>query len=38
MSDGPVTDAFTGLGRTPQRAEQWIAAEIAAYFARRRGA
>jgi len=38
MSDGPVTDAFTGLGRTPQRAEQWIAAEIAAYFARRQGA
>ncbi len=31
---GPVTDAFTGLGLTPQRAEQLINAEFAAYQAR----
>jgi hypothetical protein len=35
---GPVTDAFTGLGLTPQRAEQFVAAEIGAYQARRQGA
>ena len=35
---GPVTDAFTGLGLTPQRAEQLVAAELAAYQARRQGA
>ena len=29
--DGPVTDAFTGLGLTLQRAEEFIAAELAAY-------
>ncbi len=32
---GPVTDAFTGLGLTPQRAEQLIMAEFAAFQARR---
>jgi ATP-dependent Clp protease ATP-binding subunit ClpA len=33
--DGPVTDAFTALGLPPERAEQLIAAEFAAYQARR---
>ena len=32
---GPVTEAFGALGLTPQRAEELIAAEIAAYQARR---
>ena len=32
---GPVTDAFTGLGLPPQRAEQLITAEIAAFQARK---
>jgi hypothetical protein len=34
---GPVTDAFTGLGLTPQRGEHLINAEFAAYQARRTG-
>jgi hypothetical protein len=33
--DGPVTDAFTGLGLSPERAEQLINAEIAAYQSRK---
>ena len=32
---GPVTDALTGLGLAPQRAEELINAEIAAYQARK---
>jgi hypothetical protein len=32
---GPVTDAFTALGLSPQRGEQLINAELAAYRARR---
>jgi hypothetical protein len=30
---GPVTEAFTALGLPPERAEQLIAAELAAYQA-----
>lgn len=33
-ADGPVTEAFSGLGLTPQRAEELLAAEIAAFQAR----
>jgi Clp amino terminal domain, pathogenicity island component len=33
--DGPVTEAFTGLGLSPERAEQLIKAEIAAFQARK---
>jgi Clp amino terminal domain, pathogenicity island component len=36
FAGGPVTDALSDLGLTPQRAEQLIAAEIAAYQARRK--
>jgi hypothetical protein len=32
---GPVTDAFTGLGLSPQRGEQLVNAEFAAFEARR---
>jgi Clp amino terminal domain, pathogenicity island component len=32
---GPVTDAFTGLGLPPERAEELITAEIAAFQARK---
>ena len=35
FAGGPVTEGFTGLGLTPQRGEQLIAAEIAAFQARR---
>jgi len=35
FAGGPVTDAFTGLGMTPQRGEQLITAEIAALQARK---
>jgi hypothetical protein len=35
FAGGPVTDAFTGLGLPPQRAEQLITAELAAFHARR---
>jgi hypothetical protein len=34
---GPVTDAFTGLGLTPQRGEQLINAQLAAFQARKSG-
>jgi hypothetical protein len=34
-ADGPVTEAFTGLGMSPERAEQLIKAEIAAFQARK---
>jgi hypothetical protein len=37
FAGGPVTDALSGLGLTPQRAEQLVAAEIAAFQARRAG-
>jgi hypothetical protein len=30
-TDGPVADAFAGLGLTPQRAEQLVTAELAGY-------
>jgi Clp amino terminal domain, pathogenicity island component len=36
-TDGPVTDAFSGLGMPRQRAEELIAAEIAAFQARKAG-
>jgi len=32
---GPATEAFSGLGLTPQQAERWIVLEIAAFQARR---
>jgi Clp amino terminal domain, pathogenicity island component len=35
FAGGEVTDALSGLGLTPQRAEQLIAAEVAAFQARR---
>ncbi len=35
FAGGPVTEAFTALGLSPQRAGQLIAAEIAAFQARR---
>ena len=35
FAGGPATDAFSSLGLPPQRAEQFIAAEIAAFKARR---
>jgi hypothetical protein len=35
--DGPVTDAFTALGLPPERAEQLITAEIAAFQAHKTG-
>ena len=35
FAGGPVTDAFTGLGLPPQRAEELITAELAAVQARR---
>jgi len=35
FAGGPVAEAFTTLGLAPQRAEELIAAEIAAYQARR---
>jgi hypothetical protein len=35
FAGGPVTDAFTGLGLPPQRAEQLVAAELAAFQARK---
>jgi hypothetical protein len=35
FAGGPVTDALTGLGLPPQRAEQLIAAELAAFQARK---
>ena len=35
FAGGPVTDAFTGLGLPPQRAEQLIAVELAACQARK---
>jgi len=38
FAGGPVTDAFSGLGLSPQRAEQLIAAQIAAFHERRRNA
>ena len=34
-SDGPVTDAFAGLGLSPERAEELIAAELAGFQARK---
>jgi hypothetical protein len=37
FTGGPVTDALSPLGLTPQRAEQLVAAEIAAFQARRAG-
>ena len=33
--DGPVTDAFTGLGLSPERAEQLLKAEFEAFQARK---
>jgi hypothetical protein len=36
-TDGPVTEAFTTLGMPPQRAEELIVAEIAAFQARKAG-
>ena len=33
--DGPVADAFTGLGLPPERAEELLSAELAAYQARK---
>ena len=35
FTGGRVTDAFTGLGLTPQRGEQLVNAELAAYRARK---
>jgi hypothetical protein len=35
LAGGPVTDAFTGLGITPERAEELVTAEIAAFVARK---
>jgi hypothetical protein len=35
VTGGPVTDALGGLGLTPQRAEELLTAELAAYAARR---
>jgi len=37
FTDGPVTAAFTSLGLSPQRAEELLTAELAAYQARRQG-
>jgi len=36
FAGGPASEAFSGLGLSPQRAEQLIAAEIAAFAERRR--
>jgi hypothetical protein len=33
--DGPVTDAFTGLGLPPERAQELVKAKLAAYQARK---
>jgi hypothetical protein len=33
---GPATEAFAGLGLSPQRAERWVILEIAAFQARRK--
>jgi len=35
FAGGPVTEAFSALGLTPERAEQLISAELAAFQARR---
>jgi hypothetical protein len=35
--EGPVTDAFSGLGLPRQRAEELLTAEIAAFQAREAG-
>jgi len=35
FAGGPATDALSALGLSPQRAEQLVAAEIAAFQARR---
>ena len=37
FTGGPVAEAFTGLGLTPQRAEELITAELTAYVARLQG-
>ena len=37
FSDGPVAEAFTQLGLTPQRAEELLTAELAAYQANLQG-
>jgi len=34
-ADGPVTDAFTGLGLPPERAEELVTAEMADFQARK---
>jgi len=37
FSGGPVAEGFTGLGLTPQRAEELLTAELAAYQANLQG-
>jgi Clp amino terminal domain, pathogenicity island component len=37
FSGGPVAEGFTGLGLTPQRAEELLTAELADYIARLQG-